>query len=64
MIKSISELGEGENFCDTCGGVGTIDETLGGISTSNPAAKCPDCSGKGYWIYSNLGIAANEKGNE
>jgi ssDNA-binding Zn-finger/Zn-ribbon topoisomerase 1 len=33
--------------CECCGGVGTIDETLGGIATSNPAAKCPDCHGLG-----------------
>jgi hypothetical protein len=31
--------------CETCGGTGEIDETLGGISTSNPHAPCPDCAG-------------------
>jgi hypothetical protein len=30
-------------FCTTCRGTGEIDETLGGISTSNPHAPCPDC---------------------
>lgn len=29
--------------CETCGGTGEIDETLGGISTSDPHAPCPDC---------------------
>jgi hypothetical protein len=33
--------------CETCDGEGTIDERLGGISTSNPAATCPDCDGVG-----------------
>lgn len=35
-------------WCETCGGIGTIDETLGGIATSNPEAECPDCDGHGY----------------
>lgn len=29
--------------CETCGGSGEIDETLGGIAPSNPHASCPDC---------------------
>jgi len=33
--------------CETCQGLGTIDETLGGWSTDNPAATCPDCDGVG-----------------
>lgn len=33
--------------CETCGGVGTIDERLGGYSFSNPEATCPDCDGTG-----------------
>jgi hypothetical protein len=33
--------------CETCDGEGTIDETLGGWSTDNPAATCPDCDGVG-----------------
>lgn len=33
--------------CNTCQGVGTIDERLGGYSFSNPEATCPDCSGTG-----------------
>jgi hypothetical protein len=33
--------------CETCDGEGTIDETLGGWSTDNPAATCPDCDGIG-----------------
>lgn len=42
-------LSDGENLCDTCQGDGTIDETLGGHSFSNPKAPCPDCDGKGWW---------------
>lgn len=41
---------EQEHECDTCGGEGTIDETLGGEHFSNPEAPCPDCDGKGFWI--------------
>lgn len=29
--------------CETCGGTGEIDETLGGIATSNQHCPCPDC---------------------
>lgn len=29
--------------CSTCEDKGTIDETLGGIATSNTAVPCPDC---------------------
>lgn len=36
-------------WCETCSGSGTVDETLGGESTSCRNAKCPDCDGKGYW---------------
>jgi hypothetical protein len=32
--------------CSTCGGTGEIDETLGGIPTSNRHAPCPDCTRK------------------
>jgi hypothetical protein len=32
-----------ELYCETCQDTGEIDETLGGISTSNPHAPCPDC---------------------
>jgi hypothetical protein len=32
--------------CSTCGGTGEVDETLGGIHTSDPHAPCPDCSPK------------------
>lgn len=35
-------------WCETCEGTGIIDETLGGISTSNRECPCPDCDGKGY----------------
>ncbi|MGH8028490.1 MAG: hypothetical protein ACREO3_01005 [Arenimonas sp.] len=35
--------------CETCDGGGTIDETLGGIRTSNPKARCPDCHGLGEY---------------
>ncbi len=34
--------------CDCCNGTGTIDETLGGLAESNPAATCPGCNGTGY----------------
>lgn len=43
LDDSITKLIE----CDTCKGEGTIDERLGGIHTSNPAAVCPDCDGTG-----------------
>ncbi len=32
--------------CSACAGTGEIDETLGGISTSDPHAPCPDCTPK------------------
>ena len=35
--------------CETCSGLGTIDERLGGYSFSNPSATCPDCDGMGEW---------------
>lgn len=49
-------LAQAEHECETCGGIGTIDETLGGISTSNPEAECPDCDGKGFWMKSQKSI--------
>lgn len=40
--------GEGdEEPCEICGGLGTIDETLGGYAYSNQAAECPGCGGSG-----------------
>ena len=36
-------------WCETCEGGGTIDESLGGDSFSNPKTPCPDCDGKGWW---------------
>ena len=39
-----------KHWCETCEGLGTIDERLGGEFFSNPKAECPDCDGKGYWI--------------
>jgi hypothetical protein len=33
--------------CETCGGVGTVDLTLGGYAFSDPKARCPDCDGLG-----------------
>jgi len=39
-----------KHWCETCEGLRTIDETLGGEFFSNPKAECPDCDGKGYWI--------------
>ena len=41
------EVCKEEIDCETCGGSGTIDETLGGYGDSNPAATCPDCDGIG-----------------
>lgn len=38
-----------KHWCETCEGLGTIDETLGGESFSNPKATCPDCDGQGWW---------------
>jgi hypothetical protein len=35
--------------CETCEGRGTLDERLGGYGYRNPAAKCPDCDGAGWW---------------
>lgn len=29
--------------CETCRDTGEIDQTLGGISTSDPHTPCPDC---------------------
>lgn len=33
--------------CETCDGVGSFDERLGGEHFSNPKAPCPDCGGHG-----------------
>lgn len=41
---------ETEEECECCGGLGYIDETLGGYAFSNPKAQCPDCDGLGSWI--------------
>lgn len=41
---------EREEECECCGGIGHIDETLGGYGFSNPKAQCPNCDGNGYWI--------------
>lgn len=32
---------------ECCNGLGTIDETLGGVFTANQSATCPDCDGTG-----------------
>jgi hypothetical protein len=45
---NMEEPGNGRT-CEVCDGLGTVDETLGGYSFSNPKATCPDCDGKGYW---------------
>jgi hypothetical protein len=37
---------ETKGECSTCGGTGEIDETLGGVPTSNPHSPCPDCTSK------------------
>lgn len=36
-------MNEPAEDCETCCGTGEVDETLGGIGTSNPHAPCPDC---------------------
>jgi len=38
-------LSENEYVCESCIGIGTVDETLGGFSFNDPKAKCPDCAG-------------------
>jgi hypothetical protein len=45
---AIAPEGAAERECETCRGVGTIDERLGGHAFSNPAVECPDCEGKGF----------------
>lgn len=47
---SVGATTDWKHWCETCEGLGTIDETLGGEFFSNPKAECPDCDGKGYWI--------------
>ncbi len=53
-IEAVGAGGVGQNqgwkhWCETCEGLGTIDETLGGEHFSNPRSECPDCDGRGYW---------------
>lgn len=43
--------------CETCRGRGTIDETLGGERFSSREAKCPDCDGKGYFLFPRHNLA-------
>lgn len=44
LNEAIPAEADGETpECETCGDTGEIDETLGGIPTSNPHAPCPDC---------------------
>lgn len=45
----VKEVAPVKHWCETCEGLGTIDETLGGESFSNPKATCPDCDGQGWW---------------
>ena len=47
MTKEQVEAAKQYVECETCQGSGTIDETLGGWPTDNPAATCPDCDGVG-----------------
>jgi len=35
----------GEQECETCGGTGEVDESLGGSPRSG-IVKCPDCTGR------------------
>ena len=50
LEASDGRIGEWQE-CDTCQAEGTIDETAGGISTSNQEALCPDCDGAtGHYI--------------
>jgi hypothetical protein len=39
-----------KHWCETCEGLGTIDQRLGGEWNSDPKAECPDCEGHGYWV--------------
>ena len=42
--NSLPTRDEGTTFdCETCRDTGEVDITLGGYSTSDPHAKCPDC---------------------
>ena len=42
--NSVPTRDEGTTFdCETCRDTGEVDMTLGGYSTSDPHAKCPDC---------------------
>lgn len=43
-------------WCETCEGLGTVDETLGGEPFSNPKAPCPDCGGQGWHSSPALGM--------
>lgn len=43
-IKMLIKSGRTSSVtCTTCQDTGEIDETLGGIATSNPRTPCPDC---------------------
>ena len=48
--QPVRQASTDKHWCETCDGIGTIDETLGGEHFSNPKAECPDCDGNGYWI--------------
>ena len=59
-MKTIGEELRGMDFpCETCNGVGTIDERIGGEWFSNPVFPCPDCDGTGLILREQK--AANEE---
>lgn len=55
---SVPEVSPVKHWCETCEGLGTIDETLGGEHFSNPKATCPDCDGQGWWTPRTSGVLA------
>lgn len=60
VIPEDLDASAGEHLCDTCLGVGSHDERLGGYSFSNPEAECPDCDGKGWMQLRNMQGARDE----
>lgn len=53
---------ENDIDCETCGGIGHSDETLGGYADINDSkVTCPDCAGTGKYEDS---ITCGEKQDE
>jgi hypothetical protein len=49
LPSSNKRLDEYLDECETCKGVGSVDERLGSYCDSNLTAECPDCNGWGYF---------------